>query len=89
VHVIVEFRSHKCPASESKGMEFTVVSKNGENAHDSVVGCVRPNHNLMAGNPVIENRSSCKYIFKSVKGRLTSGQPIPPFAGMSEASVER
>jgi hypothetical protein len=32
VRVIVDFQSHKCLALENNGMEFTIVSKNGENA---------------------------------------------------------
>jgi hypothetical protein len=86
VRVIVEFRSHKCAAPESNGMEFTVDSKNGENARNSVVGCVHFDHNLMARNPMMEYRSSRKRAFKNVEGRLTSGCPIPPFASTSEAS---
>jgi hypothetical protein len=85
VCVIVEFRSHKCPAPESDRMEFPVVSKNGENAHNGIVGCVRLDHNLMAGNPMMEYRSSRKSAFETVEGRLTSGCPIPLFASTSEA----
>jgi hypothetical protein len=85
VRVIVEFRSGKGAAPESDGMEFTVVSKDGENARNGVIGCVRLDHNLTAGNPVMEYRSSRKSAFESVEGRLTSGRPIPPFASTSEA----
>jgi hypothetical protein len=85
VHVIVEFRSRMGAALESDGMEFTIVSKDGENARNGVIGCVCLDHNLTAGNPVMEYRSSCKSTFESVEGRLTSGCPIPPFASTSEA----
>jgi hypothetical protein len=85
VHVIVEFWSRKCPAPESDGMEFPVVSKNGENARNGIVGCVRLDHNLTAGNPMMEYRSSRKIAFETVEGRLTSGCPIPLFASTSEA----
>jgi hypothetical protein len=85
VRVIVEFQSCKCLAPESDGMEFAVVSKDGENARNGVVGCVCLDHNLTARNPVMEYRSSCKSTFESVEGRLTSGCPIPLFASTSEA----
>jgi hypothetical protein len=85
MRVIVEFRSRKGAALESDGMEFTVVTINGENACNSVVGCVCFDHNLAAGNPVMEYRSSRKCAFESVEGCLTSGCPFPPFAGTSEA----
>jgi hypothetical protein len=84
VRVIVEFRSRKCPAPESDGMEFTVVSKNGENARNGVIRCVHLDHTPRAGNPMMEYRSSCKSVFESVEGRLTSGCPIPLFASTSK-----
>jgi hypothetical protein len=85
VRVIVEFQSCKYLALESDRMEFAVVSKNGENACNSVVGCVHFDHNLTAGNPMMEYQSSYKHTFESVEGQLTSGRPILLFASTCEA----
>jgi hypothetical protein len=86
VRVIVELRGRKCPAPESDRVKFPIISKDGENACDGVVGCVRLDHDLTAGYPVMEDRSSHKRVLESVEGRLTSGRPIPPDGCMSEPS---
>jgi hypothetical protein len=55
VRIIVELRGCKCPALESDRVEFPIISKDGENARDSVLGCVHFDHDLTAGYPVMEN----------------------------------
>jgi hypothetical protein len=86
VRVIVELRGRKCPAPESDRVKFPIISKDGENARNSVVGCVHLDHDLTARYPVMEDRSSRKHVLESVEGRLTSGRPIPPDGCTSEPS---
>jgi len=86
VRVVVEFQRSKTATPEGDGMNFPVISEDGEYGRDGVVRSVRLDSNLTVRNPVVKDRSFRKRMLESFECQLALVRPVPLHIRTSEAS---
>jgi hypothetical protein len=77
MRVVVEFGQLQRPGPKHNRVDFAVVASNGKDGGDGIVGSVSFESDLMAWNPMVEDRGFREGLLECVERELTVVRPIP------------
>ncbi len=86
VRVVVEFRGTEGPGPERNRVDFAVVSGNGQDGSNGVIGGVRFDGDLSIRKPVVKDGRFQEGALEGIEGILAVVGPLPFDARASQAS---